>query len=206
MKIGYVTKRALDYGIATCGLVLGGPAMLAIAAAIRLDSPGGALFVQERLGRDGKPFRLLKFRTMHPAPIRYNADGSTKVDLGDDRVTRVGRYLRGALDELPQLINVLRGEMSLVGPRPDLVSQRSLYAPGEERKLAMLPGITGLAVVIGRTDLPWKQRIELDITYIEHWSLALDLRIMLQTLLMPLGLAAFSLESALDRRSELPSD
>jgi lipopolysaccharide/colanic/teichoic acid biosynthesis glycosyltransferase len=205
MKIGYLTKRALDYGIATCGLVAGGPVMLGIAAAIRLDSPGGALFVQERLGRDGKPFRLLKFRTMRAAPIRYNSDGSTKVDPSDDRVTRVGRYLRGALDELPQLINVLRGEMSLIGPRPDLVGQRALYAPGEERKLAMLPGITGLAVVMGRTDLPWKQRIGLDVMYVQRWSLALDVKIGIQTLLMPLGLRVLELDPASARRSESPS-
>ena len=194
MTPGYLVKRAIDYSVATCGLVAGGPLMLAIAAAIRLDSPGGVLFVQDRLGRDGKPFRLLKFRTMKPAPIQYNPDGSTKVEAGDARITRVGRYLRGALDELPQLINVLRGEMSLIGPRPDMVNQRELYAPGEERKLDALPGITGLAVVVGRTDVPWKQRIQLDIQYIENWSLGLDLKIIAQTLLMPLGVRPFDFD------------
>ena len=187
MTPSYLVKRALDYGLASAGLVVAGPAMLGIAAAIALDSPGGVLFAQERLGKDGRPFRLLKFRTMRPAPLQYNADGSTRVDPSDDRVTRVGRYLRGALDELPQLINVLRGEMSLIGPRPDLVSQRALYAPGEERKLAALPGITGLAVVVGRTDLPWKERVRLDAWYADHWSLGLDLKILARTLLMPAG-------------------
>lgn len=197
MRLGYIVKRAIDRGVATCGLVAAGPLMLAIAAAIRLDSPGGALFVQERLGRDGKPFRLLKFRTMRPAPIRYNPDGSTKVDEADDRVTRVGRYLRGALDELPQLINVLRGDMSLVGPRPDMVSQRALYSPGEERKLAALPGITGLAVVVGRTELSWKQRIAIDVRYVDHWGLLLDLKVIAQTLLLPIGVRPFRFDEVL---------
>lgn len=198
MTLTHAAKRAIDYAVATFGLVTAGPLMLAIAAAIRIDSPGGALFVQERLGRDGKPFRLLKFRTMKPAPIRYNPDGSTKVDLEDDRVTRVGRYLRGALDELPQLVNVLRGEMSLVGPRPDMVSQRGLYSAGEERKLAVLPGITGLAVVIGRTELSWKQRIAVDVRYVERWGLLLDLKILVQTLALPLRLQPFRFDDVLD--------
>lgn len=196
MRPGYFLKRALDYSLASAGLVLAGPAMLAIAAAIQLDSPGGVLFAQERLGRNGKPFKLLKFRTMHPAPIRYNPDGSTMVEPGDARVTRVGRYLRGALDELPQLLNVLRGEMSLIGPRPDLVSQRALYTVAEARKLEVLPGITGLAVVIGRTELPWKTRIAIDVWYIDHWSLGLDLKIIARTLLLPLGVRAFELDDA----------
>lgn len=191
MTLGYATKRLFDYAVATVGLVAGGPLMLAIAAAIKVDSPGGALFVQERLGRDGKPFRLYKFRTMRPAPIRYNEDGSTKVEATDDRVTRVGRYLRGAADELPQLFNILRGDMSIVGPRPDMVSQRALYANGEERKLAALPGVTGLAVVVARTGSTWKQRIAMDIRYVENWSLALDAKIFVQTLLLPFGLRPF---------------
>jgi lipopolysaccharide/colanic/teichoic acid biosynthesis glycosyltransferase len=199
MKLGYAVKRALDYSLAAGGLVALSPLMLAIAAAIRLDSPGGALFVQERLGRGGRPFRLYKFRTMKAAPIAYNADGSTRVDPGDARVTRVGRHLRGALDELPQLINVLRGEMSLVGPRPDMTSQRALYAPGEERKLDALPGITGLAVVVGRTEIPWKGRIALDVAYVEQWRLGLDLKILAQTLLMPLGLRAFDFDEIAER-------
>lgn len=201
MSAGYLVKRLIDYGVAAGGLVIGGPLMLAIAAAIRIDSPGGALFVQERLGRDGRPFKLLKFRTMRDAPIRYNPDGSTKLDPSDDRLTRVGRHLRGALDELPQLINVLRGEMSLIGPRPDLVHQRELYGPGEERKLDALPGITGLAVVVGRTAIPWKQRVRIDVRYIECWSLGLDLKIIAQTALMPLGLRPFDFEEVAGGRS-----
>lgn len=194
MKLAYVVKRAFDYAAASGGLVVASPLMLAIAAAIKLDTPGGVLFVQERLGREGKPFKLLKFRTMKNAPVRYNPDGSTKIDRADDRVTRVGRYLRGALDELPQLVNVLRGEMSIIGPRPDMVHQRELYQPGEERKLEVLPGLTGLSVVLGRNDIPWKQRIQIDIHYIDHWSLWLDFRIFTQTLAMAAGRSVFRFE------------
>src|SRR6266545_4576431 len=135
MKAGYIVKRALDYVLAAGGLAVTAPLMLGIAVAIQLDSKGGVLYVQDRLGRDGRVFRLLKFRTMKPAPIEYNPDGSTKVVPGDARVTRVGRYLRGALDELPQLINVLRGDMSLIGPRPDMPLHAALYTDEERRKL-----------------------------------------------------------------------
>jgi lipopolysaccharide/colanic/teichoic acid biosynthesis glycosyltransferase len=191
MTLGYAIKRAIDYGLAGAGVVAAAPVMAAIAVAIKLDSRGSVLYTQERLGKHGRTFRLLKFRTMRDAPIRYNPDGSTRIDPADDRVTRVGRFLRGALDELPQLVNVLRGDMSFVGPRPDMASQRHLYAPGEERKLATLPGLTSLAIVHGRNDIPWKQRIAIDMQYIEHWSLWLDLRILAQTALMPLGLRPF---------------
>jgi lipopolysaccharide/colanic/teichoic acid biosynthesis glycosyltransferase len=187
MTLGYLLKRALDYGLAAGGLIGAAPALAAIAVAIAVDSPGGVFYVQDRLGKDGRTFRLLKFRTMRAAPIRYNPDGSTRIDANDDRVTRVGKYLRGAADELPQLVNVLRGEMSLVGPRPDMASQRALYSGDDERKLAALPGLTSLAVVHGRNDIPWKQRVALDIRYIERWSLWLDLRILAQTVAMPFG-------------------
>jgi len=198
MKLGYAIKRALDYGLAAGGLVACAPVMAVIAVAIKLESRGGVLYRQERLGRDGRPFQLFKFRTMRDAPFRYNPDGSTRIDPDDDRVTRVGRYLRGALDELPQLFNVLRGEMSLVGPRPDMVSQRALYSDSDEKKLAALPGITSLAVVQGRNDIPWKQRNQIDARYIERWSLWLDARIVAQTLLMPLGMHPFEFRDVLD--------
>jgi lipopolysaccharide/colanic/teichoic acid biosynthesis glycosyltransferase len=198
MRLGYAIKRALDYGLAAGGLVAIAPAMAAIAAAIALDSPGGVFYCQDRLGRGGRTFRLLKFRTMRDAPIRYNPDGSTRIDAHDDRVTRVGRWLRGGADELPQLINVLRGEMSLVGPRPDMASQRALYTGSDERKLAALPGLTSLAVVLGRNDIPWKQRVAMDIRYIERWTLWLDLRILVMTLAMPLGVRAFEFSDVLD--------
>lgn len=190
MKAALALKRALDVSVATTGLAVLSPMLVAISVAVMLDSPGGPLFSQQRLGLHGRPFTLYKFRTMRPAPITYNADGSTRIDDSDARVTRVGRHLRGALDELPQLVNVLRGEMSLVGPRPDLVTQRALYAPGEERKLDMRPGITGLAVVLGRTDLPWKSRIAVDIRYVNEWNLALDLEIAAKTARMAFASAA----------------
>ncbi|MEJ7596868.1 MAG: sugar transferase [Kofleriaceae bacterium] len=197
MSLAQRVKRTFDVTLAGGGLVLGAPVMLAIAAAIHVDSRGGVFYVQERLGRGGRTFKLLKFRTMKPAPIQYNPDGSTRVEPGDARVTRVGRFLRGALDELPQLWNVLRGDMSLIGPRPDMATQRALYEPGEERKLNALPGITGLSVVVGRNVVSWKERVAIDIKYVERWSLALDLKILAQTMLMPLGLKAFDFEDEL---------
>ncbi|HEX3760846.1 MAG TPA: sugar transferase [Kofleriaceae bacterium] len=197
MTLGYAIKRALDYGLAAGGLLAIAPAMAAIAVAIAVDSPGGVFYVQDRLGRGGRPFRLLKFRTMRNAPIRYNPDGSTRIDPQDDRVTRIGRWLRGGADELPQLLNVLRGEMSLVGPRPDMVSQRALYTTAHERKLAALPGLTSLAVILGRNDIPWAERVALDARYIERWSLWLDLRILAVTLTMPLGLRPFEFSDVL---------
>lgn len=199
---GYWLKRVFDIGVAATTLTVAAPALAAIAIAIRVESPGSAIYRQQRLGRHGKVFALLKFRTMREAPIRYNPDGSTRIDPNDDRITRVGRLLRGALDELPQLVNILRGEMSLVGPRPDMASQRALYSASDERKLAALPGITSLAVVHGRNDLPWKQRIEIDAKYIEHWSLGLDARIIVQTLLMPLGVRPFDFRDVLGELAE----
>jgi lipopolysaccharide/colanic/teichoic acid biosynthesis glycosyltransferase len=202
MTLGYAIKRALDYGLAAGGLLACAPAMAVIAVAIVLDSPGGVLYAQDRLGRDGRPFRLLKFRTMRDAPIRYHPDGSTRIDPHDDRVTRVGRWLRGGADELPQLVNVLRGEMSLVGPRPDMASQRALYTAEDEPKLAALPGLTSLAVILGRNDIPWKQRVAIDVRYIERWSLWLDLRILAQTLAMPLGYRVFNFSDVLDAEDD----
>lgn len=192
MKLGLALKRAIDIGAAAGGLLIAAPAMAAIAVAIVVDSPGGVLFAQERIGRHGRVFKLLKFRTMKHAPIRFQADGSTRIDPDDDRITRVGRYLRGALDELPQLINVLRGEMSLVGPRPEMASQRDMYTPDLERKLDVLPGLTSLAIVLGRSTIPWRERVEIDLRYIDQWSLWLDARILICTALMPLGFTPFT--------------
>lgn len=192
MKLGLSLKRAVDIGAAASGLLIAAPAMAAIAVAIVVDSPGGVLFAQERIGRRGRVFKLLKFRTMKHAPIRYQPDGSTRIDPDDDRITRVGRYLRGALDELPQLINVLRGEMSLVGPRPEMASQRHMYTPDIERKLEVLPGLTSLAIVLGRSSIPWRERVEIDLRYIDQWSLWLDARILIRTALMPLGFTPFT--------------
>jgi lipopolysaccharide/colanic/teichoic acid biosynthesis glycosyltransferase len=148
--------------------------------------------VQERVGQDGAVFPLFKLRTMvSGASVRFNADGSTRIDAGDQRVTRIGKLLRGAPDELPQLLNVVLGHMSIVGPRPDLPVHAALYTEEERTKLQVPPGITSLAAVLGRNDLPWKQRIAIDLCYIEHWSLTLDAKIALQTLLLPLGVRLF---------------
>jgi lipopolysaccharide/colanic/teichoic acid biosynthesis glycosyltransferase len=184
-------KRAIDLAGAAAGLTLGAPLLLGIAAAIRLDSPGGALFRQERVGRDGRVFQVVKFRTMRPAPVEFNPDGSTRVAPGDARVTRVGRLLRGGLDELPNLINVLRGDMSLVGPRPDMPVHATQYTDEERRKLAVRPGMTSLAAVLGRNEIPWKRRIAIDLRWMDRWSLGLDLKIVAQTLFLPLGVHPF---------------
>lgn len=188
----WALKRAIDVSAAALGIAALSPALLLLAVAIRVDSPGRALFRQERVGRCGRRFRLVKFRTMRAdAPVEFNADGSTRVADGDARLTRIGSLLRGGLDELPQFVNVLRGEMSLVGPRPDMPVHAAVYTEAERDKLLVPPGITSLAAVLGRNDLYWRTRIAIDRRYVERWSLALDLRIVLQTLLMPLGWRPF---------------
>ena len=148
-------KRLLDVSVAGGALVLLSPVLAAIAVAVRLTSPGPALYRAQRIGRRGEPFEMLKFRSMVPgAPDVRNADGSTYSGAEDPRVTRLGRFLRqSSLDELPQLWNVLRGDMSLVGPRPELPDQLQSYSAHERRRLEVRPGITGLAQVSGRNDL-----------------------------------------------------
>lgn len=190
--LAYTVKRAVDRVAAGAGLVLGAPLLLSLAAAIRLESAGPALFIQDRIGQDGRVFRMYKFRTMTAgAPMRFNPDGSTATSADDARITRIGRFLRGGLDEAPQLINVLKGEMSIVGPRPEMASQASAYTPRERDKLAVPPGMTSLAAVLGRNGIPWKRRMQIDLHYIERWSLALDAKIALQTLLLPFKVKAF---------------
>jgi lipopolysaccharide/colanic/teichoic acid biosynthesis glycosyltransferase len=180
-------KRVLDPLAALALLVLLSPLLVGIALAIMLESGRPALFVQPRAGRGGKPFRMLKFRTMVPDAIRVGREKGLSEDpfgvvKDDPRVTRIGGFLRRTgFDELPQLVNVLRGEMSLVGPRADLVEQAERYTPGERRRLDALPGITGWAQVHGRDSIPWPERFERDLWYLEHWSLWLDLKILLKT-------------------------
>lgn len=172
-------KRALDVLIAVPLFVCLLPLFAGIALLIRLDSAGPAFFIQERAGRHGSRFRIVKFRTMH----RMNADSRVQVQLDDPRVTRVGRVLRRLkLDELPQLWNVIRGEMSLVGPRPTLPAQIAEYSPQQRRRLDVLPGITGWAQVNGNIRLTWQERISLDLWYVDHWSIWLDIRILALTL------------------------
>ena len=192
-------KRAVDLALAAVGLTLGAPLLAAIAAAIALDSPGRVLFWQERVGQGSRLFRMAKFRTMRAGePVLFNPDGTTRVTAEDERVTRVGRYLRGALDELPQLWNVLRGDMSLVGPRPELPVHAAAYSDDERRRLQVRPGMTSLVAVLGRDQLAWRTRLALDLRYLDRWSLALDLKIAAQTLLLPLGARPFTFAEALD--------
>lgn len=180
-----VIKRIVEWPLALVLLLFTLPLQLLIALVIRLDSPGPALFIQERLGRCGRVFRMYKFRTLRWEPCRapdLNPDGSTRVDPNDERMTNVGGWLRTGLDELPQLLNVLRGEMALIGPRPDKPIHRTYYTCREEEKLSVLPGITGLPQVSGRNEIPWKERVALDLQYIENYSLWLDFKIALSTL------------------------
>jgi lipopolysaccharide/colanic/teichoic acid biosynthesis glycosyltransferase len=180
-----VLKRTVDILVAVCGLILLAPAMALIAVLIKLDDPGPILYKSERMGRGGKPFTILKFRSMYQdSPPRHGPDGTLLVEENDSRVTRVGRVLRAGFDELPQLFNVLKGEMSLVGPRPDPPAARAMYQAGDERRLTVLPGLTGLVQVSGRTEVPWRDRIAYDIMYVEHRSWWLDLEIIFLTVLL----------------------
>jgi len=180
----WIIKTTLDYLVASLGVMLCSPFLLLIALAIKLDSRGPALFRQIRVGKNGRPFTCYKFRTMYvDAPDIRNPDGST-FNAGDDpRVTRVGRFLRKtSLDELPQLFNVLKGEMSLIGPRPDLPDQLALYNQRHRKRLLVHPGMTSWAAVNGRNALPLELRRELDVQYVENYSLSLDLKILLRTI------------------------
>ena len=178
-------KRALDRSVAAALLVLLTPIFLLVAVWIVLDGGRPAILAQERAGKDGITFRMLKYRTMVQNALELASqltDDPFGVVENDPRVTRPGRFLRRTgLDELPQLWNVLHGEMSLVGPRPDLVEQAANYTEHDRRRLAVEPGITGWSQVNGREAIGWPERIEQDIWYIDHWSLGLDLKILLRT-------------------------
>ena len=176
-------KRALDLLVSGAVLATTGPLLGVAAVLIRLETHGHALYRQRRVGRDGTPFELYKLRTMVTGAERMGA--GLAVDEGDDRITRIGAFLRRtSFDELPNLVNVLRGEMSVVGPRPTVQVQVDRYTPRQRRRLEALPGLTGWAQVNGRASLPWHERIELDVWYIENATLRLDLRILVRTLHM----------------------
>lgn len=186
-----VAKGLLDYGLALLALLLLAPVMLAVALSVRLTSPGPVLFRQERVGRLSRPFRMTKYRSMYvDAEARLaelsernqHGDGPLFKMRDDPRVTRVGAILRRySLDELPQLLDVLRGEMSLVGPRPPLPAEVARYEQDVHRRLLVKPGITGLWQVSGRSDLTWEESVRLDLSYVENWSLWLDLSILART-------------------------
>jgi lipopolysaccharide/colanic/teichoic acid biosynthesis glycosyltransferase len=169
-------KRALDL-LATGVLgMLGAPVVAVAIVAVRLESPGHPIYRQRRVGRHGEPFELYKLRTMVSGAERIGL--GLAVDEGDERITRVGTLLRRlSIDELPNLLNIARGEMSLVGPRPTLQAQVDRYSERQRRRLDARPGLTGWAQINGRASLPWAERIELDLWYLEHASLRLDLRI-----------------------------
>jgi len=172
--------RWADVMIASTVLVVTGPALALAALAIKLDSRGPILYRQRRAGRGGTPFEVVKLRTMHPGADPVGV--GTPVVEDDPRVTRVGRALRRlSIDELPNLINVVRGEMAIVGPRPTLEAQVDLYTPHQRRRLEVPPGMTGWAQLNGRAGIPWDERIELDVWYVDHRSPTLDLRILART-------------------------
>jgi lipopolysaccharide/colanic/teichoic acid biosynthesis glycosyltransferase len=176
-------KRALDLAVAAATLALSGPLLALVAVVIRLESHGHPIYRQRRVGRAGVPFELYKLRTMVSGAETMG--NGLAVDAGDDRITRLGAILRRtSFDELPNLVNVVRGEMSLIGPRPTVQVQVDRYTDRQRRRLEALPGITGWAQVNGRASLPWHERIELDVWYVEHASLRLDLQILLRTLRM----------------------
>jgi lipopolysaccharide/colanic/teichoic acid biosynthesis glycosyltransferase len=173
-------KRVLDIAFAVLIGILLLPVMIAIAMAIKVEDGARVFFQQERVGRGGRPFEIAKFRTLADAPAHDPAD--YLISSSDPRITRVGAFLRRwSLDELPQLWNVLRGEMSIVGPRPTLRYQVDQYDEIQRRRLEVLPGVTGWAQIKGRNELTWPERIELDVWYVDHRSFRLDLAILAAT-------------------------
>jgi lipopolysaccharide/colanic/teichoic acid biosynthesis glycosyltransferase len=170
-------KRTLDLVLAAVGSVLSAPLVALLAVAIRLESPGHPIYRQTRVGKDGREFQIYKLRTMVSGAESIGP--GLALQEGDERITRVGAFLRRySLDELPNLYNVLRGEMSIIGPRPTVPVQVAQYTERQRGCLLVKPGITGWAQVNGRAALPWPERIELDLFYVEHRSMALDLRIL----------------------------
>jgi exopolysaccharide biosynthesis polyprenyl glycosylphosphotransferase len=186
-----VLKDLFDRSVAALALILVSPLMIAIAIAVKLSDSGPALFTQTRVGKDGRTFKIYKFRTMVVDAEKRLAELRAKNDHDgvlfkmrrDPRITAVGAKLRKwSLDELPQLFNVLLGEMSLVGPRPALPDETAQYADHVRRRLVVKPGLTGLWQVSGRSDLSWDESVRLDLRYVENWSLALDLQILWKTI------------------------
>ena len=175
--------RALDVVLASLGLLVSSPVLLVAAIAIKLDSRGPVFYRQQRVGLGGGMFEMWKLRTMaHGAPLGGVWDPLT---ADDPRITRVGAFLRKtSLDELPNLFNVLRGEMSIVGPRPTIAEQVAEYTPDQRRRLEVKPGLTGWAQVNGRASLPWEERIELDVWYVDNRSARLDARIIGRTVVL----------------------
>jgi lipopolysaccharide/colanic/teichoic acid biosynthesis glycosyltransferase len=179
-RLARTAKRVLDVTLGAAALLVTAPLLASACVAIRAESAGSPIYRQRRVGKDGRDFDLLKLRTMVIGAEGMGA--GLAVDEGDPRITRVGALLRRfSLDELPNLVNVLRGELSLVGPRPTVRVQVDQYTDRQLGRLSVEPGITGWAQVKGRAALPWHERIELDLAYIDNWSLRLDMRILAET-------------------------
>jgi lipopolysaccharide/colanic/teichoic acid biosynthesis glycosyltransferase len=179
-------RRAFDVAVAAAALVFFSPVLLVAMVAIRLESPGSAIYRQRRVGMNGEEFDVLKLRTMVTGAEHIGA--GMAIDEGDTRITRVGGFLRRtSLDEIPNLVNVLMGEMTIIGPRPTIPVQVSQYTERQWGRLAVKPGLTGWAQVNGRAALPWPERIELDLWYIENRNWRLDLKILVRTARMVLG-------------------
>jgi lipopolysaccharide/colanic/teichoic acid biosynthesis glycosyltransferase len=181
-----MARRAFDVVVAAAALAATSPILAVAIIAIRLESPGHPIYRQRRIGMDGRPFDVLKLRTMVAGAESMGS--GLAVNEGDPRITRVGAVLRRfSIDELPNLVNVLRGDMAIIGPRPTVPVQVEQYTERQRGRLAIRPGITGWAQVNGRTSLPWSERIELDLWYIEHRSLRLDIRILVRTAAIVFG-------------------
>jgi lipopolysaccharide/colanic/teichoic acid biosynthesis glycosyltransferase len=179
-------RRAFDIVVASAALLFFSPVLVAAMLAIRLESHGSPIYRQRRVGMNGEEFDVLKLRTMVTGAEHLGA--GMAIDVGDSRITRVGGFLRRtSLDEIPNLINVLRGDMAIIGPRPTIPVQVAQYTERQRGRLAVKPGLTGWAQVNGRAALPWPERIELDLWYIEHRSWRLDLQILFRTARMVLG-------------------
>ena len=178
-----ILKRIIDIISGVIGLIITSPLWLYVVIKIKTEDRGPVFFVQERVGRNSRLFRMYKFRSM--------VVGAEKKGLGvfvstdDERITKIGKYIRKtSIDELPQLINVLKGEMSIVGPRPTLEYQVERYNKEQKRRLLVKPGITGWAQVNGRNNMTWPEKIELDLWYVDHWSVGLDLKIIGRTIIL----------------------
>ncbi|MDO8470609.1 MAG: sugar transferase [bacterium] len=181
-----VLKRQFDFWVALIVLIVLAVPFLVVAILIKLDSKGSVFFLQERVGKDGAIFKMRKFRTMIEDAVHLGR--GIEVEKDDFRITRIGNVLRRlGIDELPQLFHVLKGEMSLVGPRPALPHQVVQYSAQERKRLSVKPGIANMAMLKGWNTLSWKERIQWDIWYIEHWNLLLDMKILLYTFFIVLS-------------------
>lgn len=184
MKAQIIIKKIFDIISSAIGIVILSPLFLIVSILIKLDSPGKVLFIQDRLGKDGKVFKIYKFRTMCDNAI--NIGNGLFTDETDSRITKIGSFLRKtSIDELPQLFNILKGDMSLVGPRPPVPNfpyKYDEYSDVQKIRFEMLPGITGWAQVVGRNSIDWDERIALDIDYVKNYSFLWDIKIIILTL------------------------